>query len=230
MSSHSFASFYPISLFATLSLLAISCAPEDPGPDAAEVAAAFGLVDGREMDYEVSSGSATSEEHIWQRSSSYADRMVFTRTENNQGFQRMDDDNTAAVYNLEATWSDDERQGALQMLSRGDCLPRCGDYDPPVVIAHYPLQSSERIETDSTLHMSDNGTTRDIQERHVYIVGSEGNLDTPAGSFKVFEIAWQRFVDGGDMQSATIYLSPDHGIVGMERFDTASLRLTEQKN
>jgi len=210
--------------------LFISCAPEDPGPDAAEVAAAFGLVDGRELDYEVTGGSATSEEHLWQRSSSYADRWVFSRTEYNQGFQRMDADGTAAVYNFEATWSDENRQGDVRMLARGDCLPRCGDYDPPVVIAHYPLKSSDRVETESVLHMKDNGASSDISERHVYIVGSEGNLDTPAGSFKVFEIAWQRFVDGGDMQSATIYLSPELGIVGMERFDAASLRLKEQKN
>ena len=208
----------------------ICCAPEDPGPDAAQVAAAFGLADGRELNYEVTSGSATSEEHQWQRSGSYADRQVFTRTEFNQGFQRMDDDGTAAVYDFEATWSADQRQGELRLLGRGDCLPHCGDYDPPVVIAHYPLKSSDRVETESVLHMEDNGSSSDITERHVYIVGGEGKLDTPAGSFDVFEIAWQRFVDGGDMQSATIYLSPDRGIVGMERFDGASLRLKEQKN
>ena len=211
-------------------LLAISCAPEDPGPDAAEVAASFGLVDGRVLQYDVSNGNASSEEHQWQRSSSYADRWVFTRTDFNQGFQRMDDDGTAAVYDYETTWSDEDRQGQLRMLSRGDCLPRCGTYDPPVVIAHYPLKSGDRIETESTLSISDNGSSTDVQERHVYVVGSKGNLDTPAGSYQVFEIAWQRFVDGGAMQSATIYLSPEHGLVGMERFDGSSLRLTEQTN
>ncbi len=221
-----------VGLFALAGLVtSISCGPDTPPPDASDVAAAFGMVDGREMDYEVTGGSASSEEHMWQRSSSYADRVVYTRTENNQGFQRMDADGSAAVYDIEATWNAEKRQGAIQLLSRGDCLPRCGDYDPPVVIAHYPLDSGDRVETDSTLHMHDtNNGDSDISERHVYVVGSEGNMDTPAGSFKVFEIAWQRFVDGGDMQSATIYISPDHGIVGMERFDAASLRLKEEKN
>lgn len=208
-----------------LAALQIACAPEDTGPEASDVAAYFGMVDGRQLDYAVTMGSAASEEHFWQRSPSYAERWVFTRTEYNQGFQRMDDDGTAAVYDFEALYDPEAKQGTMQMLARGDCLPRCGDYDPPVVIAHYPLAGGDRIETTSTLNMMENGNSSQIKERHVFVVGGEGKLDTPAGSYPVFEIAWQRFIDDGEMSSATLYLSPDLGPVGVDRFDGASLRL-----
>jgi hypothetical protein len=202
----------------------LACPPADTGPTPAEVAAAFGLVDGRALHYDVSNATVTSEDHSYRASSSYLERLVFTRTEQNQGWARMDDDGTPAVYDIEVT-----AQG-LQLLARGDCVPRCGEYDPPVLLAEHPLTTGARHETTSTFTVSENGTTSTREERHVFIVGSQGSLDTPAGAQQAYEIGWQRFVDGGALESASLYLVPDLGLVGIDRFDGASLRLRQQDN
>jgi hypothetical protein len=199
-----------------------ACPPEDTGPTPAEVAAAFGLVDGRVLHYDVSNAVATSEDHSYRASSSYLERLVFTRTEQNLGFVRMDDDGTPAVLDLEATAE------GIQLLARGDCLPRCGDYDPPVPLASHPLTTGARLETTSTFTANEDGETTTREERHVFIVGSQGNLDTPAGAQQAYEIGWQRFVDGGALEAATLYLVPGLGLVGIDRFDGASLRLRQR--
>lgn len=200
------------------------CPPPDTGPTPEEVAVSFGLSDGRVLHYDVTNASASTEDHSYRKSSSYLERLVYTRTEQNQGFVRMDDDGTPAVVDIEVTAL------GIQILARGDCLPRCGEYDPPVLMAAYPLVAGARHETTSTFTVSENGNTSTRSERHVFIVGSEGNLSTPAGEHAVTEIGWQRFVDGGSMEAASLYLVPEKGLVGIDRFDGASLRLRAQEN
>ncbi len=210
-------------LLSGLTLLALAaCGPGEPELSAEDVAAHMGLVDGRTLHYEVTLGSASSEDHSYQRSLSYAGRVVFSRNETNNNFQRVDSDGIGAVTDLEATLD------GLQMLARGDCLPRCGDYDPPVQMLPYPLATGSRIETSSTLTIREGDTSSTVEERHVFTVGSLGTVSTPAGQQEAYEIGWQRFVDGGDLQAATLYLVPELGLVGIDRFDGTSLRLSGQ--
>jgi hypothetical protein len=200
-----------------------ACPPPEPELTTDAVADAFGLVDGRVMHYAVEQGTADTEDHSFERSNSYAERMVTTRTERNQGFVRMDSDGTAAVSDFEATLD-----GVL-LVARGDCLPRCVDYDPPISVALYPWTSGDRHETTTTATVRENETVTEHEERHVFTIGSEGALSTDAGDFDVLEISWQRFIDA-DVGYATLYLAADVGLVGIDRFDGASLRLSEQED
>jgi hypothetical protein len=219
---------------ALVGVLALSglCACPPPGEElsAEAVAAAFGLVDGRVMHFAVEQGGSTTEDHSFARSSSYAERYVVTRTEQTQGFIRVSADGTAAVTDFETTADAEEETGEVLMVARGDCLPRCLDYDPPVLVAAYPWTAGARQETSSTATVHEGEQTSTLEERHVFTVGSEGQLSTEAGDFDVFELSWQRFVDGGEAEYATLYLSPEVGLIGLDRFDGASLRLTSQEN
>ena len=218
----------PAVLLALLGLCA--CPPPEEEVTPAVVAAAFGLVDGRVMHYAVEQGSTSTEDHSYARSQSFAERYVVTRTEQAQGFMRVDSDGTAAVSDFESVADGAAGTGEVRLVARGDCLPRCLEYDPPILVAAYPWTSGARHETSATVTVRENEAVTEHEERHVFTLGSEGTLTTEAGEHSVLEMSWQRFVDGGDAEYATLYLTPDLGLVGIDRFEGASLRLTSRDN
>jgi len=211
-----------LSLAAWVALWPLSACPEpEPEPTPELVAASFGLVE-QTLRYQVSPDGVVPEEHTYAKSSSYAGRRVIDRVETANGFTRTEADGATARTSFEAT------AAAVQMLARGDCLPVCVDYDPPVRLATYPWTVGDKQEIETTATTSGGDAPGERAERHVLTVGSQGTLSTPAGDFEIFEIAWQRTVAGGELESAVLYLAPDVGLVGIDRFDGASLRLAEK--
>lgn len=196
----------------------LACQPEDELTKA-DVAKAFGLVDGRSMHYEVTQGSAATEDHNYIKSSSYAEKLVFTRTEKTQGFVRQESDGTAAVFDIEVTLE------KIQIISRGDGAPRFVDYSKPIVLAAYPLTTGDKQEVTSEATIRENSSTSEQTEKHVFTVGDERKIGTGDGEVNAFEIGWQRTIDDNAVEFATLYWAVDLGLVGIDRFDGASLRL-----
>ncbi|MBN2358891.1 MAG: hypothetical protein JXR83_05515 [Deltaproteobacteria bacterium] len=207
-----------------LALAALACPPAEEEVTAETVAAAFGLVDGRIMHYEVTSGATATEDHEYKRSSSYAERLVVTRIERGQGWIREEPDGTAAVTDFEAL------PQQVQIVAVGDCYQRCVEFAPPIPVASYPWAKNARLETTVTATVREASGTSQHSERHTFIVAGEGIADTGEGALEVFEISWQRIVDGGTPESAMLYLAPELGLARIDRFEGASLELSSHEN
>lgn len=210
---------------ATGALLAtLACPVPEPEVTAETVAAAFGLVDGRVMHYDVTVGDTSTEDHGYTRSSSYAERLVVTRTERALNWVREEPDGTAAVTDFEAT------AGQVQIVAMGDCYRRCIDFAPPIPVAAYPWTKNAKIETTVTATVRETSGTSQHSERHTFVVSAEGTTETGEGTLDVVELSWQRVVESGAPESAVFYLAPELGMARIDRFDGASLKLSSHEN
>lgn len=196
-----------------------ACPPPEAETTPESVAAYFGLVEGRTMRYVVTGGASASEQHEHRRSQSYAERWVVTRTERNQGFVRLEADGTPALTDFESTID------GIRMLARGDGNPRLVEYQTPVPVVAFPVTVGDRVETTSATTVIDGAGQSEHSERHVFVVASQGSVSAENGDHEAFEIAWQRFVDEGAVESATLYLAPELGLVRIDRADGAQLSL-----
>jgi len=205
-------------------LATLACPPAEPEVTAETVAAAFGLVDGRVMHYDVTAGATSTEDHAYVRSSSYAERLVVTRTERALNWTREEADGTAAVTDFEATAQQ------VQIVAMGDCYRRCVDFEPPIPVAAYPWTKNARLETTVTATVRETSGTATHSERHIFIVAAEGTADTGEGTLDVVELSWQRVVESAAPESAVLYLAPELGLARIDRFDGASLKLASHEN
>lgn len=197
-------------------LAALCCAavlpacPPDSGPTREKSAAYFGLVDGRDLTFQVENsagGNPTTARIAITTDSSFADYLGFRTEERNAG----------NIITETMVWASEVED--MRLVRQGDCLPNCTDFVNPVVMLKNPVVANQSYETETATRVTANSVTSEgPRERHVLTVGAESNVPTPAGTFRAYPLTWRRFVGGSTTsEDRTYYFAPDKGFIRLDR-------------
>ncbi|MFZ9889242.1 MAG: hypothetical protein ACO3JL_17245 [Myxococcota bacterium] len=195
----------------------LGCGEPPDEPDAASVAAYFGLEDGLSRRYQAASG--LEEEHEFRLvPGSAGDSLTYDRTVRRGGF--IVDDLTLRLR-VSTT-------AGLEVTRLYDCVSRCGELSAPIALLPWPLDEGRSLESqvDVTLTGAEAGEST-FQEQHVVQVGASSSLEVPAGTFEAFAVIWSRQVEGGQGRSAALSFAPEVGFLRSEAFDAVTFELAE---
>lgn len=191
-------------------------APPDE-PDAAAVAAYFGLDDGASRRYVAENG--LEEVHELREVPGGAEGSLdYDRTVRRGGFV-VDD----LTLRLRASTT-----AGLEVTRLFDCVSRCGELSAPIALLPWPVDEGRALESEVTVTLTgseDEGTS--YIERHVVQVGSLSSVAVPAGTFDAYSVLWSREVDGGSGRSAAMAFAPGVGFLRSEAFDSIAFALVD---
>ena len=199
-------------------VLATGACPPPEGPTPEKTASYLGLVDGRELTYQVTNsagGTPTTSRIKTVKDSSFADYLSF----------RGDEFNGGGFFTESITYGTTAED--MRLLRIGDCNPNCTDFLSAPVLIKNPVSENQTYESVSATRVQSNsGTSEGPSERHSITIGAQSNLVTPTGTFKAYPVSWRRFVGGSSTsEDRTFYFAPDKGMVGIDR-STFQYRVT----
>jgi hypothetical protein len=112
---------------------------------------------------------------------------------------------------------------ALLLTRALDCLRDCESFEPPVVLARWPL-SLGAVAESSVVVTRTGSSPGTVDEVHRTTVGDPIDVEVPAGLFTGQPIVWTRTRDDVTT-SARLVVVPNVGIVVIEDFDAHQLAL-----
>jgi hypothetical protein len=106
-----------------------------------------------------------------------------------------------------------------------DCVNPCAQPEDPIAFLDWPLEPGAQKETETEVVLTENGTETGRQsQRHSVVVGDEGEVTVPAGSYDAFSVTWTLNVEGS-IETHLLSVAADEGIVKWVTPDGKSLEL-----
>ena len=216
---------HPLHLAVSLVVVPVACAlgaggcvAGPAGPSADEGAAHLGLVEGRTLTYDSSTGA--TETHEFKAS----DLQVL----GGLTVGLLAKENGFAKESRSLTFAVDVEQASLARFF--SCLNECATIDAPIPFIGWPLEEGARVEGEGTVTESRDGEVVQIRtERHATTIGPQADVTVPAGTFSAFVVSWAKtIVDAAGAETtetAVLQWAPDVGIVRHETFDGVTLEL-----
>lgn len=197
--------------------LSSGCGAPPDEPDAATVAAYFGLDDGASFRYAAENGLEEVHE-LRQVVGSGEDGLVYDRTVRRGGFV-VDD----LTLRLRASTT-----AGLEVIRLYDCVSRCGELSAPIALLPWPVDEGRALESEVTVTLAGSGEEgTSYTERHVVQVGSMSSLTVPAGTFDAYSVLWSREANGEAGRSAAMAFAPEVGFLRSEAFDAIAFALAD---
>lgn len=188
-------------------------APDVPTPE--DTAAYLGLVVGETIPFDSSGADAALE--VKQSSVLRDGALVFDLVSKESGF--VQDDRTFTMA-LDAE--------SARIVRFADCIQTCGQPDADIAFAQIPLDTGASADTQVNVTVTRNGAEEaPVVESHTVLVGDEGEITVPAGTFTAFTVSWTR-ARNGDAQTSLLRIAPGTGIVSWQTFDGAELQRTSE--
>ena len=183
-----------------------------PGP--ADTAAYLGLADGATIAFVVGEGSGLGASlEVKQSSVLRDDALVFDLIGKEGGFVKDDRTFTLSV-GLEDT----------KLVRFLDCVSRCAAPSTDIPFLAIPLKAGASSEATVDVVVDDGVVVSEpVAETHTLVVGEEGEITVPAGTFTGLTVSWSRVRDGV-AQSSLLTIVPDFGIVAWRTFDGGELK------
>lgn len=197
-------------LMTVLGILAGACTTTSGDPTREDTARYFGLEDGRTVTYQVDNGGVMeTRTFTYKKNNSFADRLAYTMEERTQ----------AGTIPTDGTLVFGAELFEILVVRSGDCLPNCTDYLNPPKVMDNPIQPNGSLETVTNTRVNTGaGSAPGPQERHTFTTGGEAQLTTPAGTFKVLQVVWRIFPEGGGPSVDTqFYFAPNKGIIQWQK-------------